>query len=128
MIRQSLNTFTKKERLSGRTAISRLFSEGSSGFVYPFRYLWSAEADEDGGVSVLISVSKRYVKKANKRNLLKRRLREAYRTQKHALAEKAAAKNIRVNLAFVYSSKDIAEFKIIENAVGRILAEISERV
>lgn len=63
----------RNERLRSLKAIRRLFSEGQSGFVYPFRYLSLEERTESeaGGLEVMFSVPKKFHKRANKRNLLK---------------------------------------------------------
>lgn len=58
---------------------------GRAGFIFPFRYVWFAEADEIPSVEVLFSVPKKFHKRANKRNLLRRRTKEAYRLQKQTL-------------------------------------------
>ena len=39
-------TLPRAERLRTLGAIRRLFESGESGFVYPFRYVWFAEADD----------------------------------------------------------------------------------
>ena len=118
------NTFRKSERLCGEKRISALFASGRSGFVYPFRYVFSVADSPDPGVSVLISVSKKYHKRAVKRNLLKRRTREAFRTRKHALLERTAARGIHIDLALILITKDEVAFKTIDDAVARILAQI----
>ena len=124
-----VNSFPKSERLSGRDAISRLFDSGEKGFAYPIRYIFSvAEAEDAPGVAVLVSVSKKYFKRAYKRNLLKRRMREAFRTRKQDLAERARQKGVRVEMALMYSTKDIVEFNEINDAVEKILARIGERM
>ncbi len=51
-------------------AIRRLFEQGESGFVWPLRYVWFAEADEVSSTEVLFSVPKKFFKRANKRNNL----------------------------------------------------------
>lgn len=43
----------RQERLRSFGAIRRLFESGESGFVYPLRYVWIAEADEIPSVEVL---------------------------------------------------------------------------
>ena len=111
----------KSERLSSLTAVRRLFKDGASGFVYPFRYMVITEQSTTTSVEVLFSVPKRFHKRANKRNTLRRRTKEAYRLNKAILAAAAEAKGYGVDLAIVYSSKEVLPYKTIENATKRIL-------
>lgn len=129
-------TLSREERLRTKRSLERLFGQGSSGFVYPFRYVYLAAAADDAGTAdiaaadgavpparVLFSVPKKFHKRANKRNLLRRRTREAYRLNKSLLA----AAGVRgADLALIYSVKDIADYKRIEHAVKRILSQIAE--
>ena len=48
----------RTERLRSLGAVRRLFESGESGFVFPFRYVWFAEADSVPSVEVLFSVPK----------------------------------------------------------------------
>lgn len=121
----------KDERLRGDKAVQQLFARGKSAFSFPFRYYWqTVAADEAGGppVAVLFSVPKKLVRRAVKRNLIKRRMREAYRRNKTLLTVPVAVKGRRVEIALIYSSKDIPDFKIIENGIRRILAEIAKGI
>ena len=118
-------TLPRAERLCTLGAIRRLFESGESGFVYPFRYVWFAEADEIASVEVLFSVPKKFHKRANKRNLLRRRTKEAYRLQKQTLKNGSPA---NLDLALIYSSKEIVPYKTVENALRRILQQIAERL
>ena len=115
----------RTERLRSLGAVRRLFEAGESGFVYPFRYVWFAEADAERSVEVLFSVPKRFHKRANKRNLLRRRTKEAYRLQKQLLA---AVGPLNLDLALVYSSKEVLPYKIIHRAVRKILETLTERL
>lgn len=79
-------TLHKSERLSGVKAISALMSKGRWGAVEGLRYCFlSPNGTTDGKSRIAVAVPKRLFKRAVKRNLLKRRLREAYRTQKWML-------------------------------------------
>ena len=118
-------TLPRAERLRSLTAIRRLFVEGKSGFVYPFRYVVLSDATS-AGVEVMFSVPKKFHKRANKRNLLKRRTREAYRLNGEVLRAKCESQG--VDLALVYSSKEILSYKTIENAVERILGQVCEHL
>ena len=86
----------RTERLRSLGAVRRMFESGESGFIFPFRYVWFAEADEIPSAEVLFSVPKKFHKRANKRNLLRRRTKEAYRLQKLLLhAEGSGAQLMR---------------------------------
>jgi len=84
MINQKyMYTFRKEERLCSRKHLDLLFKNGSSFLLYPFRisYLF-IDAPSDVQAQVVINVPKRRYKRAVDRNLLKRRIREAYRLNK----------------------------------------------
>ena len=117
----------RQERLRSFGAIRRLFESGESGFVYPLRYVWIAEADEIPSVEVLFSVPKKFQKRANKRNLQRRRMKEAYRLNKRLLLAEGG-KTAAVDVALIYSSKEIVPYKTVENALRRILQQIAERL
>ena len=113
----------KAERLRSLGAVRRLFDEGTAGFVYPFRYMVITEQSTKPSVEVLFSVPKRNHKRANKRNLLRRRMKEAYRLNKSLLA--AEDRGVVIELALIYSSKELLPYKSINNAISRILREIA---
>ncbi len=126
------NTLPRSERLRSLKAIRRMFGEGHSGFVYPFRYVWIADAvdaEQQGrGIEVMFSVPKKFHKRANKRNLLKRRTREAYRLNREVLCERVKESEVTLNMAFIYSAKECHNYKTVEHAVQRVLAQICERL
>ncbi|MFC3563050.1 ribonuclease P protein component [Pedobacter jamesrossensis] len=76
-------TFKKEERLCSRKYLDLLFKNGSSFLLYPFRvsYIFIDEPT-DVQAQVVINVPKKRYKRAVDRNLLKRRIREAYRLNK----------------------------------------------
>ena len=73
-------TLPKRERLSGKTAISTLMKKGRWGGAGCLKYCILSPGGAEFN-RLIVSVSKRSFKRAVKRNLLKRRMREAYRTQ-----------------------------------------------
>ncbi len=125
-------TLPRSERLRSLKAIRRLFGEGHSGFVYPFRYVWIADRRageaEGRGIEAMFSVPKKFHKRANKRNLLKRRTREAYRLNRKALSQAVAEKDVTLDIAFVYSTKECHSHKTITNALQRILEQVCEHL
>ena len=116
----------REERLRSLGAIRRLFAEGESGFVFPLRYMGYAEADTAPSVEVLFSVPKRYHKRANRRNLVRRRTKEAYRLQKQTLSLHLKEHNL--DLALIYSTSEVVPYKKIAHAVRRILEQIVARL
>lgn len=115
----------RTERLRSLGAVRRMFESGESGFIFPFRYVWFAEADEIPSAEVLFSVPKEFHKRANKRNLLRRRTKEAYRLQKLLLHN---GRPVNLDLALIYSSKEELSYKTISNAVRRILETVAEHL
>ena len=115
----------RTERLRSLGAVRRMFESGESGFIFPIRYVWFAEADEIPSAEVLFSVPKKFHKRANKRNLLRRRTKEAYRLQKLLLHN---GRPVNLDLALIYSSKEELSYKTISNAVRRILETVAEHL
>ena len=122
------HTLPQSERLRSLGAVRRLFSDGRSGFVYPFRYMIFTEESASPTIEVLFSVPKRYHKRANKRNLLRRRTKEAYRLNKEVVTNIATERGKALDMALVYSVKELVPYKTIENAVRRILQEVGSNM
>ena len=71
---------------------------------------------------VLISVSKRRLKKASDRNLVKRRIREAYRLQKSTILEPYFQKEHRpVHFAIQYLPNEVLDYAFIAAKMPLIL-------
>lgn len=75
--------FPKAEKLTGKKKIEELFQNGSSIFLHPF--LLKFNSTDEAVHRILIAVPKKKIKRAVDRNLIKRRIREAYRLNKHVV-------------------------------------------
>ena len=96
-------TFRKEERLSKDKLIQELFDKGSSFYLFPFKVFFMPNPEPGTSFhQVVISVSKRNFKRAVDRNLIKRRIREAYRLNKELLPVQN-----KLLIAYIYSVKDI---------------------
>lgn len=106
-------TFSKEEHLCSKRLIALLFSKGSSFNLYPLRFIYHSPQDVPAGsTQVLISVSKRYFKRAVDRNRLKRQIREAYRLNKHLLL--ASPEKAPSLLGILYIGKEKKSFQSIQ--------------
>jgi len=82
----------------------------------------------EGVLQMGVSVGKRHFKRAVDRNLLKRRIREAYRKQKLELKETLMASGISMDVFFVYSNARISDYAEIELAMKQGLTVLLEKV
>ena len=71
---------------------------------------------------ILISVPKRNFKRAVDRNLLKRRIREAYRLNKSILVD-----NEKLLIAYIYTAKEILAYAEIEKKLVAGLVKLSAK-
>lgn len=117
---ENCKKFRKQERLCKETAISELFRDSNSFFIYPFRVVWRESLEERKyPVQIAISVGKKRIKRAVNRNLLKRRIREAYRLNKEDLYK--ALENNKIDVMLIYMISEIKDYSEIEKSVIRII-------
>lgn len=120
MDNQIRHTLPKKERLCGKTGISKLLANGKHGNIPGFRFCYLTENQLDYN-RIMVSVPKKIFKRAVKRNLLKRRIRESWRLQKETLNATG------VDILFTYSTKEILDFKEVQAAVAKIIEKINSK-
>ena len=115
------HTLPKKERLCGKTAISMLLAKGRHGKVTGLRYCFRPDSGAEDN-RIMVSVPKKMFKRAVKRNLLKRRIRESWRKQKHML-------NLEGNfdILLIYSVKEILSYEEIYSSIGQVIDALNAK-
>ncbi|GAB3890302.1 ribonuclease P protein component [Spirosoma agri] len=128
-------TFTKSERLCSKKVLGELFKKGSTTgsnqtvrtfYLFPFRVLYMPHSDppapdEPFLPAIVITVPKRIFKRAVDRNLIRRRVREAYRLNKSLLKPNQLSP---AYIAFLYTAKQIISFEEIEKGMKLVLKKM----
>ena len=123
---------SKYERIKLRSEVKELFESDRKHIVnvYPLKVLFVVKDAEDvKPVSkIMVSVSHKRIRRAVKRNLVKRRIKEAYRLNKQDILQTTISKGKIVLIAFVYVSSSVKPYSAIETAVKTALQQIISRV
>jgi len=82
------------------------------------------ETPEKMPVQVLMSVPKYNFKKAVDRNLLKRRMKEAFRLNKQSLCDSLLANQNHLAACFTFTAKEILAFDLIQQKIILILQRL----
>lgn len=128
----------KQERLSRRSAIRMLFEKGIAQKAYPLKMIYlplseqaalqavkpseAVDMQHPPSVQVMFTVPKRNFKKAVDRNKLKRRLREAFRLNKHLLQ----GHHVNFLVAFVYIGREPLLYQQLEGKLIFCLQRLKE--
>lgn len=123
----------KFDKLCSPTAIDMLFSRGatshcedeiSTAIAYPLRAVWRVNSHRNTGspINFLISIPKKRLRHAVDRVKMRRRVREAYRLNRHNFE---TGENIYIDLAFIYIANDLKDYHSVERSVCRLLQKIT---
>lgn len=123
-------TLPKAERLNSYMLIEKLFAGGSKSFpAFPLRIVYMpVEGEQWPTASLLISVPKKRFKRAVKRNLVKRQVREAYRIHKSLLTDVLEAKGMKLVIAMIWLDNEIHSNKEVEAKVLKLLQLTTEKI
>lgn len=121
-----MNTFNKEERLCSKKLLDLLFKNGSSFLLYPFRitFLFVAEPCRYPA-QVVINVAKKRYRRAVDRNLIKRRIREAYRQQKQTtLYPVLLSQSNLLLLSIQFVGKEKYEYSVVERKLNQAIKKL----
>ncbi len=131
----------KSERIYLKESIKEVFAEGKSFVAYPLRviYIVNKEKPRQGAIKgqdarsqMMISVPKKYFKRAVDRNRVKRLVRENYRLNKHKLITELDEQGLYARLIFINVARELPNFKQckkgINKAFERIISELNDEV
>ena len=127
-------TLGRDQRLKSRKRIERIFREGKSINVFPFRVYYLLEKDIPVGVRSLPSlqagfgVSSRHFKKAVDRNRIKRLTREAYRLNNGVLSQAMEQRKQALSVFFVYTGKELPDHRLVSGKIAVALEKIAKEL
>jgi ribonuclease P protein component len=124
-------TLNKKDRLKSYSKIRELFDHGVKLRLHPLTliYLFEEGKAADGvSMKMGVAVGAKHFKKAVQRNLLKRRIKEAYRIQNADLKESILPTSFNMSLFFIYADHAVSDYALISSSVKKLLDKCKEIV
>lgn len=118
-----MNTFKKEEKLIQKKLIDLLYSQGKSFIKYPLLCIYYKVVGSKYPAQILITVSKKRIKKAVDRNIIKRRIKEAYRIHKNEFYKALLLNNNHIILSVSFIGEKIIKVDEIEIQVMNMINE-----
>ena len=118
--------FTKGQRLCSKKDFETIFSKGNSLVEFPLRFIWttSTEQSQKELIQIAISVPKKRFKLAVDRNLLKRKIREAFRKNQSEILDSLKENKTHIRCVIVYNDTKIHSSQKIETQLKKGLKKI----
>ena len=115
-----------REHLKSKSAIEQVYANGTSVTSFPMRAIFIEQQQEtqEPTAAILINVSKKRFRHAVDRNLVKRRIREAYRTSKHPFVEALENSGKKMAVAIIYIDNKHNSTAFIRKKMIKLLESI----
>ena len=121
--------FPKKQKLCSEKEIEKLFENGNSIAKTPLKVIWLTKKKSDNNsVKLLIVVSKKRLKLAAERNVIKRRIKESYRLRKIKLEAFLKSHKQQLNLAIIYQNNKILDYNTIDLKINLLLSRLIKQI
>ncbi len=118
-------TFSKSERLCSRKIITGLMENGNVFYMPFFKVIWlKSDLELPFPAQVAFSVPKRIFRHAVTRNLLKRRMREAYRKNKYILYDFLGTENVRIVFLLIFRDVKVPDYLTIEKSMRKLIGKL----
>lgn len=129
MMNMAVFTFKKDERLKKKKQIEQLFSSGQSFFVYPYKVVWlMTDSDLPVPAQILVSASRRALKRAVDRNKVKRQFREVYRYNKQEIYDFLEDKEKSALIGVIYTGHEILPFEDAREKIKQLLIRLLKEI
>lgn len=120
-----MQTLSKEERLCGSENFSDVFEKGIFFYQTPFKvFKYKCIFESKYSCRTSFVVSKKLFKNASTRNLLRRRMKEAFRKNKNPLYDKLNESKIQYSLVLIYVDKNIHDYNMIESKIKLTLQRL----
>ena len=122
-----MRSFKKPDILKNKTVINNLFRNGKIIDTPFLKCIWDFEKslENQKKLKFLISVPKKNINLATKRNRIKRQIRELLRHKKSQLTQKLEKK---INIAIVYKKRETYSYDVLDEKITVLLSTLIKKI